>query len=252
MSTTSTTVAENSSGKARVTNPPPRVALVDLTPNSIGTLRKLNSVLFPVSYSEKFYNQVLEEHLVDFCKLIYYNDLPVGAVCCRVEPDPKLNSDLIKNTKNGLPSANPDLSTKLYIMTLGILAPYRCQGLASKLLDQVIESAQKTHLSNNSVTPLIADPTPTAAEIKKSALKGKKSTVPKITEAQPNKESERTDIVQIPPISMAYVHVQFGNEDAKNFYLNRGFKTDGEIQEYYRKINPRGAWILTRQIEKLK
>lgn len=38
------------------------------TVNNVGTLRKLNSVLFPVSYSDKFYKDVLDPKVADFCK----------------------------------------------------------------------------------------------------------------------------------------------------------------------------------------
>ncbi|CAE6512446.1 unnamed protein product [Rhizoctonia solani] len=63
----------------KTTRPVARVSLASLTPNNLGTLRKLNSVLFPIRYSEKFYREVLEPELDEFCKLIYYNDVPVGA-----------------------------------------------------------------------------------------------------------------------------------------------------------------------------
>jgi hypothetical protein len=53
----------------RKTRPVARVSLASLTPNNLGTLRKLNSVLFPIRYSEKFYRQVLEPELEEFCKL---------------------------------------------------------------------------------------------------------------------------------------------------------------------------------------
>ena len=36
-----------------------RTTLDDLTPQNIGVLKKLNSVLFPVPYSEKFYKESL-------------------------------------------------------------------------------------------------------------------------------------------------------------------------------------------------
>ena len=49
--------------------PVARVSLASLTPNNLGTLRKLNSVLFPIRYSEKFYKEVLEPELEEFCKL---------------------------------------------------------------------------------------------------------------------------------------------------------------------------------------
>ncbi|GBE81104.1 predicted protein [Sparassis crispa] len=100
---------------------PTRVSLSSLTPNNLGTVRKLNSVLFPIKYSEKFYQDILLPEVEDFCKLIYYNDVPVGTICCRVE------------TRDG--------QSKLYLMTMGILAPYRSRGLGSKALQQVIEAA---------------------------------------------------------------------------------------------------------------
>jgi N-alpha-acetyltransferase 50 len=37
-----------------------RIALGDITLNNLGQLKKLNTVLFPVHYSEKFYKDVLE------------------------------------------------------------------------------------------------------------------------------------------------------------------------------------------------
>lgn len=37
-----------------------RISLGDVTPNNIGQLRKLNSVLFPINYGPNFYHDVLE------------------------------------------------------------------------------------------------------------------------------------------------------------------------------------------------
>ena len=60
-------------------------------------------MIFPVNYNEKFYKYVLKAG--ELAKLAYYNEMIVGAVCCRVEE----NSD----------------NKHLYIMTLGCLAKYR-------------------------------------------------------------------------------------------------------------------------------
>ncbi|OBZ68018.1 N-alpha-acetyltransferase 50 [Grifola frondosa] len=100
---------------------PPRVSFACLTPNNLGTVRKLNSVLFPIKYSEKFYQDILHPDAEDFCQLLYYNDIPVGTMCCRIE------------VVDGL--------TKLYLMTMGILAPYRERGLGSQSLQHLIEAA---------------------------------------------------------------------------------------------------------------
>jgi hypothetical protein len=48
---------------------PPRVSFSSITPNNIGTLRKINLVVFPVKYSEKFYKDVLLPEAEEFCKL---------------------------------------------------------------------------------------------------------------------------------------------------------------------------------------
>ena len=46
-----------------------KVAFASLTQNNLGTVRKLNSVLFPIKYSEKFYGEILLPEVEDFCKL---------------------------------------------------------------------------------------------------------------------------------------------------------------------------------------
>ena len=49
-----------------------KVAFASLTQNNLGTVRKLNSVLFPIKYSEKFYSEILLPEVEDFCKLSVY------------------------------------------------------------------------------------------------------------------------------------------------------------------------------------
>ncbi|CAG8781435.1 4704_t:CDS:2, partial [Acaulospora morrowiae] len=72
---------------------------------------------------ERFYKDVLE--VGEFAKLVYFNDVCVGAVCCRKEP---------------IPGTSPE-QAKLYIMTLGVLAPYRNLGLGTTLLSHILHHA---------------------------------------------------------------------------------------------------------------
>lgn len=46
-----------------------RIDRTDLTPNNIGTVRKLNSVLLPVVYSERFYKDALKDEVRNICKI---------------------------------------------------------------------------------------------------------------------------------------------------------------------------------------
>lgn len=49
--------------------PATRVSFASLTHQNIGTVRKLNSVLFPVKYSDKYYQDILQPELEPFCQL---------------------------------------------------------------------------------------------------------------------------------------------------------------------------------------
>ncbi|KAJ6406288.1 hypothetical protein OIU84_009918 [Salix udensis] len=58
----------------------------------------------------------------------YYSDICVGSIACRLE----------KKDGGGL---------RVYIMTLGVLAPYRGLGIGTKLLNHVIDLSSKQNIS---------------------------------------------------------------------------------------------------------
>ncbi|CAK9304405.1 unnamed protein product [Gordionus sp. m RMFG-2023] len=97
------------------------IQLGDITHHNVKLLKLVNQVVFPVSYNEKFYKDVLE--VGDLAKLVYFNDIVVGGVCCRID--------------------TIDGKTKLYIMTLGCLAPYRNLGIGSHMLNHVFHICEK-------------------------------------------------------------------------------------------------------------
>ncbi|XP_050316346.1 probable N-acetyltransferase san [Anthonomus grandis grandis] len=97
------------------------IELGNVTPHNIKQLKKLNSVVFPVSYNEKFYKDVLEAG--ELAKLAYYNDIVVGAVCCRIDTVEK--------------------SRKLYIMTLGCLYPYRRLGIGTLMVQHILNYVEE-------------------------------------------------------------------------------------------------------------
>jgi len=49
-------------------------------------------------------------------------------------------------------------------------------------------------------------------------------------------------------IGTIYLHVQISNEDAKRFYERHGFKEVGVAEDYYKKIEPKQAWIMVYEV----
>lgn len=101
-----------------------RIGLGELTQHNIKQLRIINRTVFPVVYTDKFYIELLKNP--QFCRLAYFNDIVVGAVCYRLE-----NIAGCDNAKN------------CYIMTLGCLAPYRRYGIGAMLLQHVLKRCMK-------------------------------------------------------------------------------------------------------------
>lgn len=121
----------------------------------------------------------------------YFNDLPVGNIICRYEPE--TSGDKVK----------------LYIMTIGVLPAYRRLGLATKLLEHVLEQAGP----------------------------GKKVTLPAVEkDAKPQEAT----------VSQVYLNVQTSNTAARNLYERHGFQLSETLPTYYREgLEPRSAWVLT-------
>ncbi|KZT50862.1 acyl-CoA N-acyltransferase [Calocera cornea HHB12733] len=102
---------------------PARITTASLTKNNIGTVKRINQVVFPISYSAKFYDESLAPDLDEFNRLVYYNDVPVACVCCRFDKTP--GSD----------------SAKLYIATMAVLAAYRSLTIGKQTLALVLHAA---------------------------------------------------------------------------------------------------------------
>jgi len=103
------------------------VSFGQVTEKNVEQLRKLNLAVFPVRYNNKFYTDISSAANVkgqDFTFLGYFSDILVGAICSRVEPQE-------------LPQF------KVYIMTIGVLAPYRRLGIGRQLLEQVLTACDQ-------------------------------------------------------------------------------------------------------------
>lgn len=102
------------------------ISLDGVRDKNLMQLKKLNVALFPVRYNDKYYTDALASG--EFTKLAYYSDICVGAIACRLEK------------KEGG-------AFRVYIMTLGVLAPYRGIGIGTKLLKHVLDLSSKQNMS---------------------------------------------------------------------------------------------------------
>ncbi|MED6205352.1 hypothetical protein PIB30_016729 [Stylosanthes scabra] len=103
------------------------ISLDGVRDKNLMQLKKLNIALFPVRYNEKYYSDALASG--EFTKLAYYSDICVGAIACRLE----------KKESGG--------QIRVYIMTLGVLAPYRGLGIGTKLLNHVLDLCSKQNIA---------------------------------------------------------------------------------------------------------
>ncbi|KAJ8294333.1 N-alpha-acetyltransferase 50 [Rhodotorula toruloides] len=234
----------------------PRVNLGYITPNNLGTVKKLHNVLFPISFSSQFYDDLLDQsqHPEDYNKLVFYQDLPVGVIVCRLEEEggevPKTLSEAAGKGKavEGQKEAKADeeKTYRLYVMTLGVLAPYRNQGLGSKLIHHVLttaaESLAQPHPSPSSVTPPSKPSAPAAP-----AAKGKKAAPPP-PQANGKKEADKKDEKaeeKEPPkprVSSVYLHVHVANEEGRQFWEKWGF----EVKTAWSNLYEQGKAVMTK------
>ncbi|KAI5454359.1 N-acetyltransferase 5 [Naganishia albida] len=121
--------------RRRIVKPSGKITLTSLTENNLGTVKKIISVVLNQRYADKLYKEALDTSLEDINKLIYYNDIPVGTIVCRMQPKAKGSKDEI-----------------LEILALAILAPYRSLGLGTALLNAAIEAAKTTEVASAAAT----------------------------------------------------------------------------------------------------
>ena len=149
--TSSTEAGKQSSSESTVKNDertlPPNVELRACTKDDIPHLKRLNSLLLPVPYAEKFYREITEDPVTSNITLVaVWHDDPdaagkepgklVGAIRCRLLAHPPSPDAAQSRTLAGL---------MLYLSTLVLLSPYRGYGIATRMLDVLTKRAVKDH-----------------------------------------------------------------------------------------------------------
>lgn len=188
---------------------PPNVELSPITAEWLQFFRRLNTLMLPVPYTDKFYNETLSNPVAASISLIaLWHDAPteeqsspaskprvVAGIRCRLLQ--RAPSFSIKSaSKDTTLCNNPDKeSPSLYISTIVTLAPFRQHGLAKALLHRVTMRAVHEY--------------------------GVKSVT---------------------------AHVWEANTEARQWYAKQGFKEIVFEENYYRRLKPGGAWIVERPI----
>lgn len=115
------------------------ISLDDLTPNNLGTFKKINSASLPVSYPESWYKDSLNKDQI--IALGYYKELPVAAI--------KLKTISTQHTISSFESGiQQQLNSKIlpnavYIESFAVLEAYRHLGIGTKLLEFAIEKTKQ-------------------------------------------------------------------------------------------------------------
>jgi len=98
-----------------------KIAIFPISEDDLEKLKRFNAVMFPVNYQPKFYDEC---RAVPEVTLLAFDEADlVASIACRLEQQVE--------------------GAKLYIMTLGVLAPYRRQGIATTLLHRVLGFCQQ-------------------------------------------------------------------------------------------------------------
>lgn len=139
--------------------------------SNVEELKQLNRGIFPINYQDKVYADVIA--CGDISQIARLKKKVVGGIACRLE--------------------NNNSGPIMYIITLGVLAPYRNLGLGSLLLQKSVSILRDC----------------------------------------------------VPEVASVHLHVQVNNDDAIRFYEKSGFKIAEVIKDYYMRIQPRDAVLLT-------
>ncbi|KAK6348763.1 hypothetical protein TWF730_009534 [Orbilia blumenaviensis] len=201
----------------QITRLPPNVSIRAPTKANVPLLKRINSLLLPVSYPENFYREILQNSESEaLTRLAFYDEECVGGIRCRLETAAEYQAGLerldtvdtyggsrilkaVANHKANGSDGDNYPKRKIYIMTLAVLSPYRSLSIGSHLLDYILSVAAK-------------EPTIDA--------------------------------------DLAYAHVWVSNDGALEFYRKQGFEVDSGpvVRDYYRRLEPRDARLVSRRI----
>ena len=161
-SPTALTLAAN--GPARVPNLASNISIEHLIPDTLPSFRRLISLLLPIRYPDKFFSEILSEPAVSaLSRVAVWHDRPRPG---KRKHDSDRNEDFVCEVTRGIvvggirchlepipvpPGISPAVQQQLYIQTIAVLSPYRSQGIATSLLEAVVEEVLENHYNVTSI-----------------------------------------------------------------------------------------------------
>ncbi|OUM61091.1 hypothetical protein PIROE2DRAFT_45603 [Piromyces sp. E2] len=112
------------------------VTLHQITPYNISSVKNINKMVFPITYNEQFYTDIIFKHNRNLSRLAVINNKPVGNICCRIEPSSN-HPIMVENINEEI----------LYIMTIAVLQQFRRHSIGTILLNYIINFCKlHTHI----------------------------------------------------------------------------------------------------------
>lgn len=118
----------------------PSITITSIQSEQLPALKRLTSALLPIKYPETFFNQVIDDETTAtisraaLCNLDSSSPpTPIGWIRCSLEPYPEGPSP---------PQISHPTYNQIYIKTICLLAPYRNMGIATALLDCILQQVK--------------------------------------------------------------------------------------------------------------
>lgn len=107
----------------------PKAQIVHISKSHLPSIQRLTSTTLPVRYGDNFFQSTItDETAAQLSRVVLYSSEPVGWIRCCLEPCAPGQASKVQ-------------LQQIYVQALALLAPYRGLGLATVLMDTIIDSA---------------------------------------------------------------------------------------------------------------
>ncbi|ELR17665.1 leucine rich repeat domain containing protein [Acanthamoeba castellanii str. Neff] len=203
-----------------------------LSEKTADDLQVLNDSLFPIKYNRRLYDILLRTP--ELSCLAYYGDTLVGASSSRVEPiSDSEDEDDESEERPGEAEIQKHKMANYYVMTLGVLGPYRRKGVGGQLLRHAFDDCHR-----------VEKETAKRAEEKKRREEERRQTAP--TPIRTATATTKITARCAMRINDVYIHIASKSGREVEFYKRHGFEMTRIDRDYYRRVEPPDALVFSK------